>query len=119
MLQRVIVQRFEGGHRNDETTLRIAGSFLQEGALPKARAAFYRLLGQLPGIENLGPVIDRLGRHGADVGLTIDGNREELIFDPATSAFLEYDSVLVAHGGATGLDLQTGKYHHYSQRKAR
>ncbi len=47
----------------------------------------------MPGIQNLGRVTDRLGRTGWAFGLTQSGLREEIIYDPATSAVLEEETV--------------------------
>jgi DNA-directed RNA polymerase specialized sigma24 family protein len=60
------------------------------------RAALYRVIEGLPGIRYLGPVTDRLGRHGIGVGLTHGGARQELFFDPATSRALEEQIVATA-----------------------
>lgn len=76
-----------------------AGSFLATAAPPPVRAALYRVVSQLPGIENLGPVSDRLGRTGEAFGLTQGGLREEIIYDPATSAVLEEETVVSKPGG--------------------
>ena len=59
-----------------------AGSFLAAVAQPGLRAAPYRMIEGLPGIQNLGPMTDRLGRHGVGVGISGHGVRDELIFDP-------------------------------------
>ena len=95
-LEQFIVRHFEGGGREDvAATFAFAGTFLQEGAPPQVRAALYRLIQSLPGIEALGPMTDRLGRHGTGVGFTEYGVRNVLIFDPATSAVLERKGIAV------------------------
>lgn len=76
-----------------------AGSFLATAASPPVRAALYRLVEQLPGVRNLGRVTDKLGRSGSAVGFTSQGLEEELIYDPATSAVLETETVVAAPGG--------------------
>ena len=76
-----------------------AGSFLAAVAQPGLRAALYRMIKGLPGIKNLGPMTDRLGRPGVGVGLDAHGVRDELIFDPGTSAVLQEESVVVARRG--------------------
>ena len=53
------------------------------------------MIQRLPGIELLGPMTDKLGRHGTGVGLTEYGVRDVLIFDPATSAVLEREGIAV------------------------
>ena len=95
-LEQFIVRHFEGGGREDvAATFDFAGTFLQAGAPPQVRAALYRLIQGLPGIEALGPMTDRLGRHGTGVGFTQYGVRDVLIFDPATSAVLEREGIAV------------------------
>jgi hypothetical protein len=95
-LERAIVRRFEHGHALSSATFAYAAGFLQEDAPPAIRAALYRVIEGLPGIRYLGPVTDRLGRHGIGVGLTRGGARQELFFDPATSRALEEEIVAVA-----------------------
>ena len=53
------------------------------------------MIQRLPSIELLGPMTDRLGRHGTGVGFTEFGVRDVLIFDPATSAVLEREGIAV------------------------
>jgi hypothetical protein len=95
-LEHFIVRHFEGGGREDvAATFDFAGTFLQAGAPPQVRAALYRLIQAIPGIESLGPMTDRLGRHGIGVGFTQYGVRDVLIFDPATTAVLEREGIAV------------------------
>jgi hypothetical protein len=95
-LEQFIVRHFEGGGREDvAATFHFAGTFLQAGAPPQVRAALYRLIQSIPGIQALGPMTDRLGRHGIGVGFTEYGVRDVLIFDPATSAVLEREGIAV------------------------
>jgi hypothetical protein len=94
-LEQFIVRHFEGGPEDVAATFDFAGTFLQAGAPPQVRAALYRLIQGLPGIEALGPMTDRLGRHGTGVGFTEYGVRDVLIFDPATSAVLERKGIAV------------------------
>ncbi len=95
-LERAIVRRFEHGHALSSATFAYAAGLLQLDAPPAIRAALYRVIEGLPGISYLGPVTDRLGRHGIGVGLTHGGARQELFFDPATSRGLEEEIVAVA-----------------------
>ena len=95
-LEQFIVRHFEGGAREDvAATFDFAGTFLQAGAPPQVRAALFRLIQSIPGIEWLGPMTDRLGRHGTGVGFTEYGVRDVLIFDPATTAVLEREGIAV------------------------
>lgn len=93
-LQQFIVRHFQGGHPSAGSTFQFAGTFLQSGAPPQVRAALYRMIESLPEIESLGPMTDKLGRHGVGVALTQHGVRNVLIFDPATSAVLQREGVV-------------------------
>ena len=53
------------------------------------------MIESLPGVQNLGPATDRLGRHGQAVGLVTSGTREVLIFDPASTVVLKREMVAV------------------------
>jgi hypothetical protein len=108
-LGQFIVRHFEGGQPDNVATFQFAGTFLQAGARPQVRAALYRLIGSLPGIQSLGPMTDRLGRHGIGIGLTDEyfGVRNVLIFDPATSAVLEREGV-VANPAKVAANLPVG-----------
>jgi hypothetical protein len=101
-LEQFIVQHFEDGHADAVATFDFAGTFLQSGAAPRVRAELYRMIEKLPGLESLGPMTDKLGRHGIGVGLTADGSRYVLIFDPATSAVLEEEVVTLNSSQALG-----------------
>jgi hypothetical protein len=95
-LERAIVRRFEHGHSRPSATFVYAATFLNAGSTAALRAALYRVIESLPGVENLGPATDRLGRHGQAVGLVTSGSREVLIFDPASTVVLEREIVAVA-----------------------
>jgi len=92
-LQRAIVQRFEHGHSRPSATFVYAATFLNAGSPPALRAALYRVIEALPGVRNLGPVTDRLGRPGQGIGLVTAGAQTELIFDPASTSVLEEETV--------------------------
>ncbi len=76
--------------------------FLLLPTSPQLRAALFRVLAGLPGVQLLGRQRDRLGRSGIAVAVT-HGNpervRAELLFDPATSNLLQTQTVLL--GNAT------------------
>jgi hypothetical protein len=99
LLYRAIAQRYEMTPRptaSSESTFELAGTVLQEDASPTIRAAIYRMIEQMPGIRDLGPMTDLLGRRGVGVGLTTgSGEEDELIFDPSSSAVLESRTVVV------------------------
>lgn len=95
-LRRLIVERkVEGGPAGDAETFTIIGDLLRETYAPPAlRAALYQIASQLPGIDLIGTVNDDAGRTGTAVGYTSNGYRQELIFDPSTSALLGERSVI-------------------------
>jgi hypothetical protein len=94
-LKQLIEQKYEGSTPDDGATFQFAGTILMSGAPPKIRAAIYRMIENLPGVQFLGSMTDKLGRHGIAVGYTEYGVRDVLIFDPATSAILEREGVAV------------------------
>jgi hypothetical protein len=96
-LRTMIEQRkVEGGPPGDAETFTIIGDLLRETYAPPAlRAALYRIASELPGVELIGTVNDETGRTGTAVGYTTNGIRQELIFDPGTSALLGERSVIV------------------------
>jgi hypothetical protein len=107
-LRRAIVTRFEHGTLDVERTFELAGTLLQDSSSPALRAAVYRMVAGLPGVQLLGPQTDALGRHGVAVGLTDSaGVRSELVFDPATSDVLEEADVQVKPNRALHLPLGT------------
>jgi hypothetical protein len=95
-LRTMIEQRkVEGGPPGDAETFTIIGDLLRETYAPPAlRAALYRIASELPGVELIGSVKDEAGRTGTAVGYTTSGIRQELIFDPGTSALLGERSVI-------------------------
>jgi hypothetical protein len=113
-LERAIVRHLEGGHARASATFVYASEFLDAGTRPALRAALYRMIERLPGIEDLGPATDGLGRHGVAVGLVTQGARSELIFDPATSAALEWKIVAVAPGQSGNNHLPAGMVMQYN-----
>ena len=72
--------------------------FLYLPTSPQLRAALFRVLADLPGVQLLGDRRDRLGRTGIAVAVN-DGRpdrvREELLFDPSTSNLLQTQTVSV------------------------
>lgn len=68
-----------------------------EGLSPAIRSAYFQMLAQIPGVVPLGSVTDDLGQTGVAIGTTntgrvsgADKQQVQLIFDPTTSALLEY-----------------------------
>ncbi len=91
-----------GGGATDAEVFTIAGDLLSETvAAPRLRAALYRIVARLDGVELMGAVTDHVGRVGVSVSLvdndTSAGGRGKqehvLIFDPDTSRLLEKETV--------------------------
>jgi hypothetical protein len=98
---RAIYERLRGqvddrGHSPDGEVFTEIGDALRETAVPAGlRAGLYGALAVIPGVELVGDVTDRAGRHGTAVAFTEVGTRNELIFDPATSEMLAERTVLL------------------------
>jgi hypothetical protein len=92
-------RRIEGGPPGPAEDFVQVGDLLREtDASPALRAALYQVAARIPGVIALGPVTDHAGRRGVGLAYDSQGTRQELIFDPATSALLgeRYTSI----GGA-------------------
>jgi hypothetical protein len=80
-----------------EMLTEVGDALRETDASPALRAALYEVAARIPGIELVGPVTDRIGRHGIAVAYSShpDDQRHELIFDPKTSALLgeEYQAL--------------------------
>jgi hypothetical protein len=83
-----------GGPSGPSADFETAGDFLRESdASPALRAAIYRAAATIPGVRLVGPVTDRLGRHGIAMSLTSHDSAYrdttfELIFAPRDSTLL-------------------------------
>lgn len=77
------------GPPGEAETFTLIGDMLRNTYLPPVfRAALYRVVAELPGVELLGRVKDPVGRSGIGIAFTKGGDTHELIFDPKTSALL-------------------------------
>ncbi|MFN2544790.1 MAG: CU044_5270 family protein [Actinomycetota bacterium] len=91
-------RKVEGGPPGNAETFTIIGDMLRETYAPPAlRAALYRIVSDLPGVEYVGPVTDDLGRQGVAVAFpeSDSGVRQELIFDQDTAVLLGERTVIV------------------------
>jgi hypothetical protein len=79
----------------DAEMLTLIGDALRETAgSPALRASLYEVAARIPSVELIGPTADRIGRRGLAVACSSSYHeRQELIFDPKTSALLEEDYV--------------------------
>jgi len=106
--QLIVDRKVEGGPAGDAETFTIIGDLLRETYAPPAlRAALYHIAAGLPGVQLIGTVKDQAGRTGTAVAYASRGLRQELIFDPATSALLAEQSV-VADPAAAQMDVPAG-----------
>jgi len=93
---RLRAQVEDRGHSPDGEVFTEIGDALRETAVPaRLRAGLYGALALIPGVELVGEITDRAGRHGTAVAFTEVGLRNELIFDPATSEMLAERTVLL------------------------
>jgi hypothetical protein len=97
-------RQFEGGPPGDPETYVLLADLLRETQTsPHLRAAIYRVIAALPGLEYVDDVADGTGRPGIAIGLTSYGERHELIIDANTGDLLGERYVKVDPGpfGAT------------------
>jgi hypothetical protein len=86
-----------GQSPDGEVFVEIADALREAPQPPRLRAALYRALALVPGVQFLGNVHDRLGRAAVGVAFTEHtGLRQELLFDPETAEILNERQV-VAH----------------------
>lgn len=89
-LERQLIDEFESGYSDPSQTLVLAGAILEEGATGPQRQALFEMVAALPGVVNDGSVTtDVTHQRGVGVSVAEGGWRNELIFDPNTSAVLE------------------------------
>jgi hypothetical protein len=79
----------------------IADRLLFDSTSPTVRAALYRVIAHLPGVQLLGWRTDRLGRRGIAVAISHaevgdEATRRELLFDPSTGEPLQTQLVQTA-----------------------
>jgi hypothetical protein len=99
-----------GGPPGDWETFEIVGGLLRETyTTPEVRAALYRVVAELPGVELRGRVVDGAGRPGVSVVYTYStdewGSAFELIFDPRTAALLGTSELIVRD---SEIDVESG-----------
>jgi hypothetical protein len=62
------------------------------------RSALFQVMANVPGVQLLGPAVDRMGRSGTEIASPINnnfGDRFEILIDPVTGAVLQSKDVLV------------------------
>jgi hypothetical protein len=97
----ISARRIEGGPPGPAEDFVQIGDLLREtDASPALRAALYQVAARIPGVIALGTVTDHAGRSGTGLAYDAAGTRQELIFDPATSALLGEQYTVIGGAGA-------------------
>ncbi len=90
------------GQGPDLEMLVYVADMLRSGLVPAdLRAALYRTLAMVPGIEITEKVANLDGRKGIALGIAADGGRQDVIIDPATGQFIGEREVVADTGTVT------------------
>jgi hypothetical protein len=86
-----------GGSSKDGAAFTAAGDMLRETYMPPAqRAALFKAVGTIPGVDVIETAEDAAGRKGIGVGRAgLDGVRQDLIFDPKSYELLGERGIVV------------------------
>lgn len=85
------LQKDTAGHGSDENMemLVYVADMLRSGLVPAdLRAALYRTLAMVPGLEITEQVANLDGHKGTSYGITANGERHDIIIDPTTGQFI-------------------------------
>lgn len=94
---------------SDAEAFKTVGSLLENtAASPTLRAALYQVAAKIPGVTLVGTVTDAVGRSGTAVAFTSGGERDELIFNPTTSALLGETTVVTDPRQLCRLEVSVG-----------
>jgi hypothetical protein len=109
LLADIEARKVEDAPAGDAYTFKIIGDLLREtNATPALRAAIYRAAAKLPGVTLLSTVTDPVGRSGIGLADTSNGQRNELIFNPTTSALIGEETVVTDPSDFCQLDVSAG-----------
>jgi hypothetical protein len=109
LLADIEARKVEDAPDGESYTFKIVGDLLREtNAPPALRAALYQAAAKIPGVALVGTVSDAVGRSGTAVAYTSNGVRDELIFDPTTSALLGEVTVVTDPSQLCRLDVSVG-----------
>ena len=109
LLADIEARKVEDAPAGESYTFKIVGDLLREtDASPALRAALYKAAAEIPGVALVGTVSDAVGRSGTAVAYTGNGERDELIFDPTTSALLGEEVVVTDPSQLCQLDVSVG-----------
>jgi hypothetical protein len=94
-LLRQVIDRYEQHHYSAGATLDTAACILISSAYPPLKAATYRMIEHLRGVEYLGPRRDDIGRRGVAVAVPDRkaGIKSVVIFDRVTAMPLELEAI--------------------------
>ena len=97
----LLTGKVEGGPPGPGEAFVQVGDLLRDGApSPQLSAELYSAAAGLHGVERLGTVTDRAGRHGLGLEIISRGLRRELILDPHTHELLgEQETVVSSRSG--------------------
>ncbi|PZG02854.1 hypothetical protein C1I99_00720 [Micromonospora deserti] len=91
----------EGNDRGDVELLVYAADALRTGLLPAdLRAALYRALALVPSLKVVEHSVNLDGRTGTALGMDTDGERHDILIDPATGEFIGERQVITRTAGA-------------------
>jgi hypothetical protein len=109
LLADIEARKVEDAPAGASYTFKIVGDLLREtDASPALRAALYRAVAEIPGVEFLGTVADAIGRSGTAVAYTNAGERQELIFNPRNASLLGEETVVSDPRRLCELDVPAG-----------
>jgi hypothetical protein len=94
-LLRQVIDRYEGRHYSAGATLNMAACILVTSAYPPLRAATYRMIEHVHGVQYLGAMRDGTGREGVALAVPDPkaGVKSIVIFDRVTAKPLELEDV--------------------------
>lgn len=87
--RRLYDKLYAAGKSPREVFTEITDTLRDRPAPPQLRAALFRVLALVPGIQLIGPVHDHLGRTGTAFAMPSGAVKSEVIIDPTTSQTLE------------------------------
>jgi hypothetical protein len=97
-----LYQHRQGQNPPDEQAFITAGDLIRERYLtPRPLAALFRAVAQIPGVSVVHGAVTADGRHGIAVQRIFHGTSQQLIFNPATFAFIGEREVAIS--AASGL----------------
>ncbi|MFJ6673302.1 CU044_5270 family protein [Actinosynnema sp. NPDC091369] len=101
LLERLLADGRGRGSSDHQEALVLASDLLRSGKVPaELRAALFRALALLPGLEVVDQSANLDGRRGVALAVTDGDDRQEVIVDPATGEFIGDRRVLTESDGS-------------------